>query len=402
MITVQEIKQKALQQYKSFLKFVISETLNETIVHDNTLNKSFFPLYIPSNKGKATDNILTRSTEIKNLLDNCKNNVGFGYQMTTKEITTRNNGKQTIISSIYFDHEEDFIKFISKTTEIVRFRLAIKTILENILPSVKESLYPWLQKHFQELCNFHEPGFWKNISSCINWFYENPKSGLFIREIPLSVHTKFIEQNISLINSFFDTNVEDGLKQIPTLFQCRPLCNTIPFIEGMNFPEVLSLTSSDLNNFLTTNILQSIQTIVIVENKMIFHTFPTMDNALCIWGSGYQVLMLEHCVSLNTRQILYFGDIDEHGFDILSKFRNYFPLTKSFCMDKATLDKFSEFRVASNKKPITLPTNLSETEKQVFSELQKNSKQNRLEQERITQEFIINNLQLHLKLSASN
>lgn len=74
---------------------------------------------------------------------------------------------------------------------------------------------------------------------------------------------------------------------------------------------------------------------------------------------------------------------------ILSDFRKYFLDTKSFCMDKNTLDSFDSFRREGKTLPgETVPENLTEEEKAVFAELRADQKRNRLEQERISLEYL--------------
>nr|WP_221935062.1 Wadjet anti-phage system protein JetD domain-containing protein [Catenovulum sediminis] len=64
--------------------------------------------------------------------------------------------------------------------------------------------------------------------------------------------------------------------------------------------------------------------------------FPPVNNAICIFGLGYGVQLLKEVNWLNQVAIYYWGDIDTHGFAILSQLRGYFPKVKSMLMDEAT------------------------------------------------------------------
>ncbi|MDL2229450.1 DUF2220 domain-containing protein [Treponema sp. OttesenSCG-928-L16] len=94
----------------------------------------------------------------------------------------------------------------------------------------------------------------------------------------------------------------------------------------------------------------------------------------------------------------YFGDLDEHGFLILSQFRRSFMHVRSFCMDEAALRRFDDFRGPGKTIPDetvkekVLPF-LTEEEGRVFSRLQEDPSRNRLEQERITQAYIARRLE---------
>ena len=63
MITVDEIKKKALAKYSDFLLSFYNDTLSE-----------FFPFIIPCNKGNPNDDFEKRSEELKLIHQNSKNN----------------------------------------------------------------------------------------------------------------------------------------------------------------------------------------------------------------------------------------------------------------------------------------------------------------------------------------
>lgn len=82
---------------------------------------------------------------------------------------------------------------------------------------------------------------------------------------------------------------------------------------------------------------------------------------------------------LTILELLHWGDIDVHGFEILSQFRSYFPQTKSVLMDKQTFEKFFE---KDNGTPTNISTklNLTDEEQQLYEILKTNNW--RLEQEK--------------------
>ena len=131
-----------------------------------------------------------------------------------------------------------------------------------------------------------------------------------------------------------------------------------------------------------------IKNIFIVENEMVYLTFPKVPNSICIWGHGYTVNSLNNIEWFNSKKIFYFGDLDEHGFDILSSYRRFYSNIQSFCMDNDTWNKYQEYAVEGkildgNK----IPENLTIDEKAVFTILH-NSLKNRIEQERISVKYI--------------
>src|SRR5690606_40331483 len=70
--------------------------------------------------------------------------------------------------------------------------------------------------------------------------------------------------------------------------------------------------------------------------------FLSLHDALPIFGSGYGVSNLREVEWLLHVEMLYWGDIDVQGFEILSQLRQYFPHTQSVLMDSDTFDEFFE------------------------------------------------------------
>jgi hypothetical protein len=77
--------------------------------------------------------------------------------------------------------------------------------------------------------------------------------------------------------------------------------------------------------------------VYVVENEVTYLAFPPARNAIVIFGGGYAVSVLEGLPWLAGCELVYWGDIDTHGFEILGRLRRRFPHTRSILMDRATL-----------------------------------------------------------------
>ncbi len=128
--------------------------------------------------------------------------------------------------------------------------------------------------------------------------------------------------------------------------------------------------------------------VVITENKMNFLTLPPVPSAIAIWsGGGFKLSYLKNARWLKDKQIYYWGDIDEHGFQILHQLRSYYAQVKSVMMDNKTFDRFREFSsIGERNKPDKLSL-LNEDEAALYQTL-KSIQNNRLEQEKIPQEYV--------------
>ena len=63
----------------------------------------------------------------------------------------------------------------------------------------------------------------------------------------------------------------------------------------------------------------------VVENEITYLAFPLPADAIVIFGGGYAVDVLESLAWLADLDLVYWGDIDTHGFAILNRLRHRVP-----------------------------------------------------------------------------
>ena len=110
-----------------------------------------------------------------------------------------------------------------------------------------------------------------------------------------------------------------------------------------------------------------------------------MNDTIAIFGSGYGVYNLKNVYWFANLELLYWGDIDVQGFEILSQFRGYFQHTKSVLMDFVTFEKFFENDFGTQTNICTL-LNLTDSEQKLYEILKTNNW--RLEQEKIPYDYV--------------
>lgn len=303
---------------------------------------------------------------------------------------TQKYGLQSLPKRISIDTEKDYLKLIKKEKEAAQFRLDIDLIQAKI-----PQLYGWL------CCNplkvIEHSDHWNDLLKVCQYFQQNPKPNLYIRELPIQVHTKFIEQNQRILRSLLEAilpvdqlvSVEGEreytfekrftLKYREPLIRLRLLDQSLKVKYG--FPAAdISLPASD---FRQLNL--DIHCCFITENLINFLSLPPLENSFAIFGSGYAVQTLKTCMWLLQCPIFYWGDLDLDGFKILSQLRSYFPQTISIMMDVTTFETFQEFAVSVvGAIAETLP-HLTSEEKTLYTHLAFHQK--RLEQERISQDY---------------
>lgn len=371
MITPDEIKKKALGKYNKFLVAGLK-------------GKPFFPLTIPGNKGKTTDELGKRMKELKLLWRREKSKVGFGYTVEEKNVRTRASGVQSKPARIYFETESDYLKFLGRTKEFKAFEAAV-AIIRNALPELNEWVIENPGKIIKNL------GKWGDLMKVCVYFRENPEPGMYIRELPIEVHTKFIEDNKRVLKNLLDHLLpEEMVNHGETDFEKRfglkfkePMVRLRILDPGVAESVVhrISDLSLPLSEFSMLDL--RCRNVFIVENEMNFLAFPSIPDSLVIFGKGKAVGMLACVDWLRNKAIIYSGDMDEDGFQILSSLRGSFKQTVSMMMDMETFVEFENFAVKGPDRKTGDLNHLTRKENELFRMLRDRSDRNRLEQEKI-------------------
>lgn len=107
---------------------------------------------------------------------------------------------------------------------------------------------------------------------------------------------------------------------------------------------------------------------------------------------------VEKLLIIGTQPLTYWGDIDEHGFQILHQLRSYCASAESILMDRQTFDLFGQFAVDGPHSKLEDLSFLKEEEGLLYKHLKTLDVKNRLEQEKIPQyhveDFFIRNFHI--------
>lgn len=372
MITPNEVKKKAARRYYDFLRASLRDD-------------AFFPLEIRFRKAKASDEYLALRDWVEALAAGSKMECGFGYTLILEERELRRYGRQSLPARILIETELDFLRLIGKGAEFKRWQTAVFHTRAQF-----PQLINWLATYPQRPLPYLNV--WEELLTVCAYFVAHPRPHVYMRELPVPVHTKFIEEHATILRQLLDellppeaikpeeTQFERrfGLRYDEPQIRLRLLDTTLP--HELRWPASdLSLTLSDCAQLAGMDG----RVVLIVENKMTFLTLPPLENGVAIWGKGFQVSVLREVNWLTNCAIWYWGDLDAQGFAILSQLRGYWPQTRSFLMDEATFERYERFVVNGTPVKDMVLANLDEGETAVYQQL---AAQNwRLEQERITQ-----------------
>jgi len=375
MITANEIKKKAENLYIEYLKSIIMDEI-------------FFPKEVRCDKS-VLPNCNKSRKELAEVIGFSKDRNGFGYTIFYKQRKTRQDGIQSSISKIIFQTESDFLKYLHKEKEVVGFRENCSLILSKYY-----ELKEWLVKYPKKVIKNKNQ--WNNILKVCSYFKHNPTpNNLYIRELPIEVDTKFIEDNKSILKELLNILIEEhiqrdekdfekrfNLKYEEAFVRFRILDKQISqvYFSGVDYLNIPISQFEKLN-------LSPLKKVFVVENKMNVLTFPIVAESIVIFGSGFGVgNLLKNSSWLNNIELFYWGDLDIQGFEILSQFKSHFPHVKSILMDKATFKYFENAKVKGKPSNNSEVLDLTDEERKLYILLKGNNW--RLEQEKIRLEYV--------------
>lgn len=370
------IKQKSELMYASFLSAIAA-------------GENFFPRELPV--GSRPKDYIALRDAVTQLINKSKQSIGYGYSLELETKKTKNYGVQSLPKRISIDTEQDYLKLTDREKEVAQFKANLAWIRAEV-----PALNSWLCHHPLKVIKYGDR--WHDLLKVCQYFQQNPQPNFYIRELPIQVHTKFIEQNKGIIRSLLEAilpieqlvSVEGEkeytfekrfyLKYGDTLIRLKFLDPALK--AKYNF--IAADISIPLSEFQELNLVT--HRCIITENLTNFLNIPTLENSLAIFGRGYGVQSLKTVSWLSRCPIFYWGDLDVDGFKILSQLRMYFPQTISIMMDRATFEMFQEFAVSVKGAIAEILPNLNSEEETLYTHLALHQK--RLEQERISQDYV--------------
>ncbi|PMM02558.1 Wadjet anti-phage system protein JetD domain-containing protein [Vibrio breoganii] len=266
-----------------------------------------------------------------------------GVQLVKQQVSFTKLGKQNLPVAIRFADMESLARYLGKWQQWQGFHLAKQQIVSQF-----PQLMPWVVGS-AALVDKHQAS-WPNLLKVCEYFTQHPRPNCYIRQLDITgVDTKFIEKHKSILKLLLDQLLDDeaidqrfdkmaehgfeqrfGLKFDPPMIRFR-------LLDPQFWHEFAGMSDITLPLEQFTQLDLMIDQVYITENKINGLAFPKARNAIVIFGLGYGIQSLKSVPWLTQCQIRYWGDIDTHGFAILSQLRSYFPHTQSMLMDEATL-----------------------------------------------------------------
>ncbi|WP_285244695.1 DUF3322 and DUF2220 domain-containing protein [Pseudarthrobacter sp. fls2-241-R2A-127] len=283
------------------------------------------------------------------------------YSLETVETGRRTAGANSLPSAAVFATVEDEIGFVGKAREAAVFRS-----LTEGLAGLDPQLVDLAARQPMKLLELGPDAL--TAARVALWLRGNPAPRIYVRQLGLpGVHTKFVERNRQVIDHMLAAvgrvpgtgEAETGEDGTEAAEQEVPLGNGAGRTPAARFarrhgflhpPELVRfrLLDPDADLFggarditLTAEAFSRlrlpVETVIATENQVNFLALPDRPGTLALYGGGYGFSSLRDAAWLRNCRVLYWGDIDTHGFRILDQLRAVHPHVESVLMDQETL-----------------------------------------------------------------
>lgn len=284
------------------------------------------------------------------------------FSLETVEVGRSTIGSNRLPAAAVFASAGDEIGFVGKSKDAARF-----VELARAMAALDPSFRQWVLRRPLRLLELRADAL--TAAGVALWLRDNPDPRVYVRQLSLpGVHTKFIENHRRVIDELAEALRSAALPEVtpvgqdlpdgppepaallgqsaawtpaarfaarhgfvhpPELVRFRMLDPAVPLLGDARDVTVTAAAFSSLR--------LPVESVIVTENLVNFLALPERAGSLAIYGGGYGFSSLRDAAWLRDCEVLYWGDLDTHGFRILDELRAVHPHVVSVLMDEATL-----------------------------------------------------------------
>ncbi|MDQ3287224.1 MAG: DUF2220 family protein [Pseudomonadota bacterium] len=263
-----------------------------------------------------------------------------------REVRHRVQGAQRLPARAWIDSLDGALAWLGKRREAERLAGVVRQTRQGC-----PTLLPWLARRPLQAIELAQQ--WPQLLAVVEWMQAHPRPGIYLRQVDVAgVHSKFIEAHRSVLGEMLELTMpaavidplqsgvgrfaaRHGFRDKPVRIRFRVLDPQVQSLPGTTCPDL----TLDADSFAALRL--PLRRVFVTENETNFLAFPSVADAIVIFGGGYGWDALAQAAWLHRCAVHYWGDIDTHGFAILDQLRARFGNVSSLLMDRATLDAHS-------------------------------------------------------------
>jgi len=363
------------------------------------LGEELFPLRIslkhPSGS-KLNENFAEVRIWAETLVNELPGQGQAGITLEYQEVVNRVVGRNQIPVAVKVADLPALLRYLKCEPSFKKFESACQQVL-----AAFAELRDWLAANpFTVIENSEN---WGKLLSVCSWLITHPAPGIYLRQLDLSgIDTKFIETHKKVLSELLDIvlpseSINAGTRGVAG-FEARYVFNTRPVQVRFRILDstlaIAGLTDMQVRIDEFARLQLPLQKVFVTENEINGLVFPEVAGAIVIFGLGYGLDRLSGIDWLKQLDIVYWGDIDTHGFAMLDQMRSYFPQTKSMLMNRDTLLAHREFWGFEPKQTVRELPRLDADEYALYQDLLTGTyaPSLRLEQERISYSMVLSSI----------
>ncbi|CAN5414602.1 DUF3322 and DUF2220 domain-containing protein [soil metagenome] len=319
-----------------------------------------------------------------------------GWRLETRSVGGRLVGANEIPAAVWFDTADQAFARLRVGATVTAYRELLDVAL-----AADPGLARWASEHPLRALRHTEE--WERVVRTVLWLRDRVGSGVYLRQIDVpGVDTKFIEAREGLLGELLDAV---GCERTPGSgrrlergygFAEKPDRIRLRRLDGAGLLPTAPFSDLSVRVDELTDLAPPCTSVLVVENEVTFLALPRLPGVVAVFGAGFDVLRLARVRWLDDTHIVYWGDIDTHGFVILDRLRATFPGVQSVLMDATTLTDHRGQWVSEPRPSSEHLGRLTEAESGVYADLvgDVHGTAVRLEQERINYSRVQDALQV--------
>ncbi|HZV66420.1 MAG TPA: Wadjet anti-phage system protein JetD domain-containing protein [Telluria sp.] len=263
-------------------------------------------------------------------------------RMEMRDFAHRVFGNNCLPQAAWLDSLDDALAMIGKQRDAAHFRQMLDYTGQH-----GAALLPWLAR--KPLRALELADSWHALLAVVSWLAAHPRPGIYLRQVDIpGIDSKFIEANRGVLAELLDLSLAPeaidtshsgvaqfarryGFRDKPLRLRFRMLDPALAILPGHGAADI----SLDAASF--ARLAPPAQRVFVTENEINYLAFPPVRHSMVVFGAGYGWEVLAQAAWLGQVSLLYWGDIDTHGFAILNQLRARFGHVESVLMDHATL-----------------------------------------------------------------
>jgi len=317
---------------------------------------------------------------------------GRAFDVVDTQVGGRHLGRTTIPGRVRIGAFDQAWHLLGVRDDVQRYRELL-----DITP-VPDPAHAWARTHPMKALEV--AGEWAHLLRASEWLRRNRGSGKYLRQVSApGIDTKFLENRRRVLAEVL------GVRAGATDFTTDLGLNGKPAQLGLRFAPgafglPLPLTEAQLRGedfqALAAGAGRGITRVLLIENEVTYLSVPVPPAGVVMWDRGYAVNHPGSLAWLHELEVAYWGDIDSHGFAILSRLRRHLPNVTSVLMDEQTLLTREDRWVREPRHTAAELTHLTPTEFDLYRDLvtDRFAERIRLEQEYVDWRWALDRLQV--------